>query len=195
MVYMNLKYTMTFLDNHGFMARVIYLNFNFVTMLFLSALFAGILGAPQGASEDALYESCALAGAVNGTACPTLGADDTTGQTLFDIAVLTSVVNGLLFVWSIAAHWDYGAGLIAKGQFLLSLLNVGLFAGLVGNLNSVEGILDEANVENNVFFTTAGNPYAIVVFGLSAGVLDFVLFNALNMWYFKDKCVKGSDRL
>lgn len=187
---------MAFLDDNGFTARVVYLNVLFATMVFLSALFAGTLG---GSYEDgygnktARYETCALAGAVVGTACPAIGADDTTGSALFDIGVATVVVNAGLFVWSVLAHWDMGADILAKGQILISLLNIGLFAGLVGNLNSVDDILLDVNVENNVFFSGA-NPYILAVFGLAFGVADIVIFNALNMMYFKGKCNVGTDR-
>jgi len=178
-----------FLENHGHSARFFYMNILFATMAFLASLFAGTLGASEGEGDDAQsrYEVCALAGATADVTCPTLSADDTTGKTVFDIAVAVAVINALLLVWSIAGHYEYGAKILEKGQFLFSILNIGLFAGLVGNLNSVEDILEEANVENNVLFSGA-NPYAIAVVGLSAGVLDFVLFNSLNLWYFKGRC-------
>jgi len=187
---------MAFLDDHGFTARMFYLNILFATMVFLSALFSGTLGASYEGSDGnktARYETCALAGAGVGTACPAITADDTTGSTLFDIGVATAVVNGGLFVWSVLAHWDMGADILSKGQILVSLLNIGLFAGLVGNLNSVDDILLDVNVENNVFFSGA-NPYMLAVAGLVFGVADIVIFNALNMLYFKSKCDVGTDR-
>jgi hypothetical protein len=185
---------MAFLDTHGFTARIFYLNILFATMVFLSALFAGTLGASYedgSGNKTARYETCALAGATVDIACPDI-LDDTTGSALFDIGVATVVVNAGLFVWSVLAHWDMGADILTKGQILISLLNIGLFAGLVGNLNSVDDLLLDVNVENNVVFSGA-NPYIIAVFGLAFGVADIVIFNALNMLYFKTRCDVGTD--
>jgi hypothetical protein len=181
--------TKGFLENHGHRARFFFLNILFATMTFLAALFAGTLSASEGEGDDAKarYEVCALAGATADHTCPAIPADDTTGETVYNIAVAISVINALLLIWSVAGHYNYGAYLLEKGQWLFSILNIGLFAGLVGNLNSVEDILDEVNLENNVLFSGA-NPYVIAVVGLSAGVLEFVLFNSLNLWYFKRRC-------
>jgi len=163
-------------------------------MTFLASLFAGTLGATQGEGENATarYASCALAGASVNNTCPSIG-DETTGETLFDIGVATAVVNAGLFVLSVISHWGYGAFVWnMRGQVLASLLNIGLFAGLVGHLNSVEDILLDDNVEYSVFFTGA-NPYMVAVFGLVFGVADIVIFNALNMLYFKGDCNPGTD--
>jgi hypothetical protein len=99
-------------------------------------------------------------------------------------------VNGLLFGYSVLNHWGYGINLNFNLQPVLSLVNIGLFAGLVGWFNATEfadTAAYEANLESNVFFTDYDSR-AIAVVGLVAGVLDTVLFHGLNMFYFKDKC-------
>lgn len=190
---LSVKIIMAFLNSSGYSARIFYLNVLFAVMVFLSSFFTGTLGATYGDGENAAarYEVCSLTGAGPNSTCPMVG-DDTTGKTLYDIGVAIAVINALIFLWSCVAHWNYGADLLTKAQILISLLNIGLFSGLVGNLNSVEGILLEPNVENNVFFSGA-NPYMVAVFGLAFGVADIVMFSALNMFYFKGRCDYGTD--
>ena len=72
-------------------------------------------------------------------------------------------------------------------QMVLEAINVGLFAGLVGWFNASENLLDEANVENSVFFGE-GNVFIIAVFGLVMAIADLLLFNLLKFFYFGATC-------
>lgn len=95
-------------------------------------------------------------------------------QQMFNIAVATAVVNALLFVWSVAMHWrGFGISVHFMAQWVFSAINVGLFAGLVGWMASVEHLNDENNVRNNVYFEDL-NVYAVAVAGLVIAVLDLV---------------------
>jgi len=95
-------------------------------------------------------------------------------QQMFNIAVATAVVNALLFVWSVAMHWrGFGISVHFMAQWVFSAINVGLFAGLVGWMGSVEDLNEENNVANNVYFEDL-NVYAVAVAGLVIAVLDLV---------------------
>jgi hypothetical protein len=186
---------MGFLEDHGVSARVFYTNILYLTMTLLSALICAALNAPFGADDKPRFEQCQLGGADSDTAdgCVALIADSDEAhqnQQLFNISLATSLVNGLLFGYSVLNHWGYGINLNFNLQPVLSLVNIGLFAGLVGWFNATEfadTAAYEANLESNVFFTDYDSR-AIAVVGLVAGVLDTVLFHGLNMFYFKDKC-------
>lgn len=188
--------TMGFLEDHGVTARVFYTNILYLTMTLLSALICAALNAPFGADDEPRFEQCALGGADANTAdgCANNGSltDDEANQNqqLFNISLATSIVNGLLFAYSVLNHWGYGINLNFNLQAVFSLVNVGLFAGLVGWFNATEfadTAAYEANLENNVFFSDYDSR-AIAVVGLVAGILDTVLFHGLNMFYFKERC-------
>ena len=190
---------MGFLEDHGFAARVFYTNILYLTMTLLAALVCAALNAPFGTDDKPRFEQCALGGvtaaSTDGSAvCANEGAltDDQAhqNQQLFNISLATAIVNGLLFGSSVLHHWGYGASLKKLLQPTASLVNIGLFAGLVGWFNATEFADDAAydvNLENNVFFTDYDSR-AIATVGLIAGVVDTVLYNALNMFYFKDRC-------
>lgn len=187
---------MGFLEDHGFTARVFYTNILYLTMTLLSALVCAALNAPFDGNGGPRFEQCALGGADADTpdGCANVGAltDDQANQNqqLFNISLATAIVNGLLFGFSVLHHFDYGASLKENLQPVASLVNIGLFAGLVGWFNATEFADDAAytdNLENNVFFSDYDSR-AIAVVGLVAAVADTVLFNALNMFYFKENC-------
>lgn len=95
-------------------------------------------------------------------------------QQMFNIAVAAAVINALLFVHSVVMHWrGFGISVHFMAQWLFSVINVGLFAGLVGWMGSVEHLNDENNVANNVYFEDL-NVYAVAVAGLVIAVLDLV---------------------
>lgn len=186
---------MAFLEEHGFSARVFYTNILYLTMTLLSALICAALNAPFGADENPRFEQCQLGGADAQTAdgCVALVADSdeaNQNQQLFNISLATAIVNGLLFGFSVLHHYDYGASLKENLQPVASLVNIGLFAGLVGWFNATEFADDAAytaNLENNVFFTDYDSR-AIAMVGLVAAVADTVLFNLLYYFYFGDRC-------
>jgi len=188
---------MGFLADHGTTARVFYQNILYLTMTLLSALIAAALNAPFGADDKPRFEQCQLGGVGTLTAegCLTLVADTDEAhqnQQLFNISLATAIVNGLLFGWSVLTHWpNFGMSLSFNLQPVFSLVNIGLFAGLVGWFNATEFVdtaAYELNLEHNVFFSDY-NSRAIAVVGLVAGIVDTVLFHGLNMFYFKKDCL------
>jgi hypothetical protein len=176
-------------------------------MLLLGSLVLGALNqtvtvesGPSTEEDVAAYTSCNLVGASNAsldlkadedaTECVGLGADsDAENQNLqlFNISTAVVVINVLAFIWSVAAHWDDFIGLHQRLQWVVSAVNLGLFAGLVGWFVAQDGLNEADNIEYNVFFGQY-NPYAVAVTGLVFGVLDLVLFNVLNMLVFKGDC-------
>ena len=127
-----------------------------------------------------------------------IGDDDQelfdTQQTLFGIAVATVVINSLLFAWSIAMHWKgFGIGWHYRFQWAISVLNLGMFAGLVGWLASIEDLNAEMNVLNNLFFDDI-NVFAVAVSGLVIAALDLAGSNLVIYWACKSyKCWPESE--
>ena len=206
---------MGLLDNgHGPMFRVIYLNVLYGTMTLLGALLLAALNAPVGTDEEPRYLKCQLNGATATTPartepeCVALVADsdqEIQNNNLFNISVAVVVISGLSFVWSLLNHGLHEIGVDtnkrtgcgAKLHFMLepvlSIIQVGLFAGLVGWFAMAEetDAQYEANVENNVFYSDY-NPRTIALVGLIAGILDTVGFNLLNYFVFGDRCSIGN---
>lgn len=201
---------MGFLKDHGLSARGYYNNIIYLMMLLLGSLVLGALNqtvtveSAPGTEEDvAAYTRCNLVGASNKTLLELLKKDEDATQCvefvslesdpenqnlqLFNISTAVVVINVLAFIWSVAAHWDDFIGLHQKLQWVVSAVNLGLFAGLVGWFVAQDGLNEADNIEYNVFFGQY-NPYAVAVTGLVFGVLDLVLFNVLNMLVFKGDC-------
>jgi len=203
------KYIMGFLKDHGLPARGYYNNIIYLMMLLLGSLVLGALNqtvtveSAAGTEEDvAAYTRCNLVGASNKTLLELLKKDEDATQCvalvaesdpenqnlqLFNIATAVVVINVLAFIWSVAAHWDDFIGLHQRLQWVVSAVNLGLFAGLVGWFVAQDGLNEADNIDYNVFFGQY-NPYAVAVTGLVFGVLDLVLFNVLNMLVFKGDC-------
>tara|TARA_B110000008_G_C16978802_1_gene567412 strand:- start:8707 stop:9399 length:693 start_codon:yes stop_codon:yes gene_type:complete len=198
---------MGFLDNNGLVARITYLNVLYGLMTLLSSLVAASLNAPFGADDEARYKQCQLGGVDAQTAdgCLALNADsdeETQNETLFAIALSAAILNGILFAWSFLNHGfqeigvpesertGCGTALHTRLEGVFSLVNIGLFAGLVGWFNLTEFADDaayEANLENNIFYSDY-NLRTVALIGLIGGVLDFVGFQTLNMLVFKGRC-------
>ena len=193
---------MGFLKDHGLPARGYYNNIIYLMMLLLGSLVLGALNqtVTVGDEDVAAYTSCNLVGASNAsldltadedaTECVTLGAgsdEENQNLQLFNISTAVVVINVLAFIWSVAAHWDDFIGLHQRLQWVVSAVNLGLFAGLVGWFVAQDGLNEADNIDYNVFFGQY-NPYAVAVTGLVFGVLDLVLFNVLNMLVFKGDC-------
>lgn len=196
------KYIMGFLKDHGLPARGYYNNVVYLMMLLLGSLVLGALNqtVTVGDEDFAAYTKCNLVGASNesldltadedATECVTLVVEsDAENQNLqlFNISTAVVVINVLAFIWSVAAHWDDFIGLHQRLQWVVSAVNLGLFAGLVGWFVAQDGLNEADNIDYNVFFGQY-NPYAVAVTGLVFGVLDLVLFNVLNMLVFKGDC-------
>lgn len=194
---------MGFLKDHGLPARGYYNNIIYLMMLLLGSLVLGALNQTAPDTEDvAAYTRCNLVGAINmsktmmdpldedATQCVALAAGspaENQNLQLFNIAAAVVVINVLGFIWSVAAHWDDFIALHQKLQWVVSAVNLGLFAGLVGWFLAQDDLNEAVNLEYNVFFGQY-NPYAVAVTGLVFGVLDLVLFNVLNMLVFKGDC-------
>lgn len=196
------KYIMGFLKDHGLPARGYYNNVVYLMMLLLGSLVLGALNqtVTVGDEDVAAYTKCNLVGASNAsldltadedaTECVGFNSDyDAENQNLqlFNISTAVVVINVLAFIWSVAAHWDDFIGLHQRLQWVVSAVNLGLFAGLVGWFVAQDGLNEADNIDYNVFFGQY-NPYAVAVTGLVFGVLDLVLFNVLNMLVFKGDC-------
>lgn len=196
------KYIMGFLKDHGLPARGYYNNVVYLMMLLLGSLVLGALNqtVTVGDEDVAAYTKCNLVGASNAsldltadedaTECVALVAEsdaDNQNLQLFNISTAVVVINVLAFIWSVAAHWDDFIGLHQRLQWVVSAVNLGLFAGLVGWFVAQDGLNEADNIDYNVFFGQY-NPYAVAVTGLVFGVLDLVLFNVLNMLVFKGDC-------
>jgi len=186
---------MGFLDLHGRTARVFYNNIIYLFMTLFGALVLASLNADtakEGEDWEARYTKCSLDGSVGtNSTCPgqTQGQSDQLLQ-LFNISVAVVVINILLLVLSIATHWGYGIALQFMLQPVFSLVNLGLFSGLVGWFNFSDGISEDLNTQFNVYFQDY-NPYVVAIFGLVAGILDTVVFTTLKFFYFKERCDAG----
>ena len=116
-------------------------------------------------------------------------------QTLFNTALATAIMNGLLFAWSVIMHWEgFGLSWHFMLQPLFSVINLGLFAGLIGNLGGIEDLTHVLNVENNIMFEML-NVFAVALAGLIIAALDLIGSNLVIYWACKSyNCwpVRGS---
>lgn len=182
---------------NGVTLRVVYLNVLYGVMTLLSALILAALNAPVGDDEEPRYLKCKLVGATTEGECVALVADsdeEMQNQQLFNITLASLIISGGLFAWSLLNHGHLdkkgcGAELHFRLEPLFSVIQLGLFAGLVGwfGMNEQTDAEYEANLENNVFFSDYDSR-AIAIVGLIGGILDLVGFNALNQLVFKGRC-------
>jgi len=143
----------------------------------------------QAQYDAATTKGCiAIAGAedADGNFVPT---DDTakdqlaTMDALNGIAITIIVFNVILGIHSIIIqnvvdpkkfgiifHFDY--------TWAISLINVGLFAGIVGHLNSVTDLQSEVNIDNNLYYKPL-NLFLVGVAGVVITVLDMVGSNII----------------
>ena len=152
----------------------------------LSATMVGIMDAAEGDSKRRL--ECALQGASAGTHCPAASDDDKTqNDAVFGLSITLMIMNMALLLFSIlttkntwATGWHFWL------QPGLQLANVGLYLGAFLTLAQDETFLDDANVDNNVFFTEA-SPYLVLLFGLIIVSADAVILNGLR-FMMKGRC-------
>ena len=103
-------------------------------------------------------------------------------QTLFNIALATAIMNGLLFAWSVLMHWEnFGISWHFGAQPLFSVINLGLFAGLIGNLGGIEDLNLALNVDNNIMFEML-NVFSVALAGLIIAALDLIGSNLVIFW-------------
>lgn len=186
---------MGFLDLHGRTARVFYNNVIYLFMTLFGALIVASLNAntaEEGADWVARYTKCRLDGSIGtNSTCPVQTVDQTDQLLqLFNISTAVVVINVLLLLFSIATHWGYGINAHFMLQPVFSLINLGLFAGLVGWFDASDSISEDLNLDFNVYFQDY-NPYVVAIFGLGAGIVDTVVFTTLRFFYFKKRCEAG----
>lgn len=143
----------------------------------------------QAQYDDAARKGCiAIAGAedVDGNFVP---ADDTakdqlaTMGTLNGIAITIIVFNVIMGIHSVIMqrvvdpkkfgvifHFDY--------TWAISLINVGLFTGIVAHLNSIPEIQSEVNVDNNLYYQPV-NLFMVGVAGVVITTLDLLGSNMI----------------
>jgi len=99
---------------------------------------------------------------------------------IFNISLAVAIINGLFFAHSVIMHFStkLGIGIHFKYQWIFSIVNLGLFAGVVGWLNSVKDIQEAVNVDNNIYFVDT-NLYLIAVFGVVLATLDTIGSNLI----------------
>lgn len=199
---------MGFLSDNGIKLRAWYNNVVYTLMLFLGALILASLNqdVQTSTADDAdylyAYNNCDLKGATaanNGTpavTCPTLAKDSDEAhqlQQIFNITVAIVVVNSIFWIVGIAGHWLTFTAYAQTLQWPMSLINIGLFAGLLGWFNSFvlcdDGLTSEANLENSVFFKDY-NIYTIAIVGTVLAVADLVVFGGLYRMYFNGPCTE-----
>ena len=106
-----------------------------------------------------------------------------TMDALNGIAIAVIVVNAILGIHSVIMHLfvdpkKSGAIFHFDYTWAFSLINVGLFAGIVGHLNSVTDIQSEVNVDNNLYYGDV-NLFLVAVAGVVISVLDMVGSNMI----------------
>tara|TARA_B110000285_G_scaffold235155_1_gene315204 strand:+ start:2673 stop:3416 length:744 start_codon:yes stop_codon:yes gene_type:complete len=110
-----------------------------------------------------------------------------TMDALNGIAITVIVFNVIVGIHSVIMHFGkdpskFGITYHFMFQWVISLVNVGLFAGIVGHLNSVEDIQSEANVANNLYYTDV-NLFLVGVAGVVITVLDLVGSNMIVYFF------------
>lgn len=196
---------MGFLSDNGIQLRAWYNNVVYTLMLLLGALTLASLNqdVQTSTADDAdylyAYKNCDLKGAtaVDGdtaaVTCPNLAEDSDEAhqlQQIFNITVAIVVVNSIFWIVGIAAHWITFTAYAQTLQWPMSIINIGLFGGLLGWFNSFgEDLTTEANLENSVFFKDY-NIYTIAIVGTVLAIADLVVFGALYRMYFNGPCTE-----
>lgn len=123
-------------------------------------------------------------------------ADDedlaTTQQTTYEIAAAAVGINAVLLAHTLLQHaFNNGCSetlvkLHQSAGVVISLVNLGLFAGLVGNILSVAGVDNKDNYDYNVYFKDINIAYVAIV-GLAGGVADL----AFQLYLLIPHCVES----
>lgn len=103
----------------------------------------------------------------------------TTQHITYEIAAAAVGINTVLLVHTLLQHaFKNGCSetLVKVHQstgVVISLVNLGLFAGLIGNIYSVAGVDNEDNFQYNVYFKDVNIAF-VAISGLVGGVVDLV---------------------
>jgi len=171
-----------------------------VTMILISSLIAGTVNAPIeiGGETVARWSKCALTGATEANdGCNQMANEDAgvrdaamlVMERVFTLSLVLAILNGVTLLIGAVAHKVYKVtALHFELQMVLSIVNLGLFAGLVGWMVPEEP-MEETNMEQSVYLKNV-NIYIAALVGLSFSVVDLVVFNALRLFVFKNagKC-------
>ena len=100
-----------------------------------------------------------------------------TQQTAYEVATAAVVINAVLFAHTLLQHLfhDGCSAMLVKvhqtAGVAVSLVNLGLFAGVVGAIYSVEGVANEDNFKYNVYYKDINIAY-VAITGLVGSVVD-----------------------
>ena len=110
-----------------------------------------------------------------------------TMDALNGIAIAVIVFNVIVGLHSVIMHFgkdpwdrarDFGISYHFEYQWAISLINVGLFTGIVAHLVAIEDIQSEVNVKNNLYYTDV-NLFLVGVAGVVITTLDLVASNMI----------------
>lgn len=106
-----------------------------------------------------------------------------TMDTLNGIAITIIVFNTIVGIHSVIMHLfkdarKSGAIFHFDFQWAISLINVGLFAGIIAHLNSIKDIQSEVNVANNLYYQPV-NLFVVGVAGVVITTLDLIGSNMI----------------
>lgn len=106
-----------------------------------------------------------------------------TMDTLNGIAIAVIVFNVVVGIHSVIMHFGrnpekFGITYHFMFQGVISLINVGLFAGIVGQFNSIENIQSDVNVANNLYYIDV-NLFLVAVAGVVITTLDLIGSNMI----------------
>ena len=196
----------------GIENRVWYLNIVSVMMILLSSLIAGTVNAPVkiGNETFARWEKCALSGATEANdGCNQMLAAEPAEvdaamlvmERVFTLSLVLAILNGItLLIGAIDHNVTFLIDMIPDRvalkvmsvhfqlQSVLSIVNIGLFAGTLGWME--EGLFagtlggtEEINFKHSVYLKGV-NIYTTALVGLVFSVLDLVVFYSLKVCVF-----------
>jgi hypothetical protein len=175
---------------NGIEARVWYLNIVSILMLALSALIFSVCNVDVDTDLDGMqarFENCALSGAVNGTGCVSLVGKETETDVMKNVNTLSLVLiilNSATLLIGIMAHFQHQiTKMHFMAQALLSVTQLGLFAGIVGWMNASSDVTNADNMQFNDYLAGV-NIYIVAVSGLTLSILEPVIFFASLNYYF-----------
>ena len=182
--------------------RSVVLHLKYAVFLLLGALVWASFTAEQGV-DKLRKDECALFGADAQNPCVAPSADQLTqNETLYGLGVAVTIINAALMVLSLFTHLHPDTDNLVCATFqyhgvfraLTCILNIALFAGLVGVFreddddNNGAKLLAEDNLENNVYFKDTFDPYAASAAGLGISLLDAVLGSIVIFWVYGKRC-------
>ena len=193
---------------HGTTFRSVVLHLKYVVFVLLGALVWGSFVAEQ-AKDVMRKDKCGLFGSTDvASTCPALtDATTTQNETLYGLGVSVAIINAVLLLLSFFTHLDPKTDnrVCATFQYhivvrlLTAIVNIGLFAGLVGVFreddddNNGAKLLAEANLKNNIYFKDTFNPYGAAASGLAISLVDAVVGTFVIFYVYGNRCAIPAD--